>query len=108
MHLHADVSDLTRCQIQRAVTAALTQLPLGLRYWVRAHLVEPRSIILCTSPDTWTHATFWLVTDDVGFDDTPMRIVFDGTAFGLAMTLEDGVSYFVHRSASFAEAVESM
>jgi hypothetical protein len=95
-------------QVHREVTAALNELPLWLRWWVRAHLVEPRPVELCTNPDTGAHGTFWLVTDHVGLDDAPFRIVFDGTGFGLEMTLEDGVAYLVHRAASFAEAVECM
>jgi hypothetical protein len=108
MNLQADASSSVSLQIQRAITAALNELPLGMRWWVRAHLIEPRSVELCTSADTGTHATFWLVTDHVGLDDAPFRIVFGGSAFGLEITLEDGVSYLVHRSASFAEAVASL
>lgn len=107
MNLQADACGVAR-QIQLAVSTGLDELCLGMRCWVRAHLVAPRSIVLCTNPDTGEQATFWLVTDHVGIDDAVFRIVFDGTEFGLEITLEDGVSYFVHRSASFAAAVQSM
>jgi hypothetical protein len=106
MNVRADAGISDR--IQRAVTEGLNQLPLWLRWWVRAHLVEPRAIMLCTDADTGTCAAFWQITDHVGLDDAPFRIVYDGSVFGLEMRLEDGVSYLVHRAASFAEAVECM
>jgi hypothetical protein len=95
-------------RIQQDVADGLEHSPLWLRWWVRAHLVEPRPIVLCTNPATGTRGTVWLVTDDAGLDDSPLRIVFDGSQFGLEVRLEDGVSYLVHRAASFNEAVECL
>ncbi len=108
MNLQADASAAVSLQIQRAVDTSLNELSVCLRWWVRAHLIAPRSIVLCTHGNSGTHEVFWLVTDHVGLDDAPLRVVFDGSAFGLEMTLEDGVSYLVHRAASFAEAAQSI
>jgi hypothetical protein len=106
MNLKADADIGNR--IQHAVALGLGQLPLWLRWWVRAHLIPPRPVVLCTNPDCATRARFWLVTDHIGLDDAPFRIVFDGSEFGLEITLEDGVAYLVHRVASFAEAVRCL
>jgi hypothetical protein len=95
-------------RVRQAVREASNKLAPSLRCWVKAHLVEPRPIELCTNQGTGTHAAFWLVTDHVGIDDAPLRIVFDGNQFGLEMTLEDGVSHLIHRASSFAEAVQCM
>jgi hypothetical protein len=108
MATQADASDSVISRIQRTVIAALDDLPIGMRWWVRAHLIEPRFVVLCTDPDVGTCAGFWLVTDHMGIEDAPFRVVSDGTVFGLEITLDDGVSYLVHRSASFADAIEAM
>jgi hypothetical protein len=95
-------------RIRAEVNGALNDLPLWLRWWVRAHLIDPRPIYLCTNAETGAHGSFWLVTDHVGMDDAPFRVVYDSGGFGLEMMLEDGLSYLVHRASSFAEAVECM
>ena len=108
MNQHAEVSANVNLRIKWAVTAAIDEVPREMRWWLRAHLVEPRAVVLCTSSDTGTREAFWLVTDHVGLDDAPCRIVFDGIAFGLEMTFDDGVSYLVHRFGSLTEAVQSI
>jgi hypothetical protein len=100
--------DAVRSRIAAAVRAELNTLPVWLRTWVRMHLVVPRPITLCTDPDTAARAHFWLVTDHVGLDDSPMRIVWDEQGFGLETTLEDGVAYLACRTASFADAVGAL
>jgi hypothetical protein len=106
MILQTDTS--INARVQQAVRDASKELPPSLRVWVWAHLVEPTQVVLCTNRDTGTQAPFWLVTDHVGLDDAPFRIVFDGRQFGLELTLEDGVAYLIHRAASLAQAVECL
>jgi hypothetical protein len=104
LHVGQDIDE----RIQQEVAEGLSELPIWLRWWVRAHLIPPRPVVLCTDPDCAARATFWLVTDHVGLDDAAFRIVFDGSGFGLELTLEDGVAYLVHRAARLAEAVDCL
>jgi hypothetical protein len=103
-------SDTLAVQIAVEVAKGMRTLPCGLRDWVEAHLVVPRPIVLSRDPDGQREETFWLVTDHVGVDDAPCRIVFnrEELAFGLAMTLENGRECFIGQVASFADAVQNM
>jgi hypothetical protein len=104
----AQRSDTVADLIAEAVAKEMPSLPSCLRYWVQAHLVTPRPILLSRDSEGHSTASYWLVTDHVGIDDAPCRVVFDGDAFGLAMTLENGTECFMGRAASFADAVQNM
>lgn len=113
----AATSDLTDpaeevvARIQGLVSEALHGLAPQLRSWAEAHLVSPRRIELVTDLDSGTQATFWLVTDHVGHDDSSYRVVYDpGTGmFGHAMTIQDGAEWmFGLVGPTFSEAVEHM
>ena len=103
-----EIDAIARVRFLRAVNEALPQLTLSLRVWLEVHLIVPRAHELCTNRDHGTRETVWLITDHTGAGDAPFRIVFDGLAFGLEITLEDGVSYLVHRSPSLVDAVECL
>jgi hypothetical protein len=94
--------------IDDEISRDLERLPPALARWVHSHLVAPSPIVLSTDPDGRIMRTFWLVTDHIGSDDAPCRVVFDGVAFGLAITVDSGVEWYVGPIGSFAKAVQNL
>ena len=97
-------------QITLKVTGGLAVLEPHLQSWVRAHLIQPRQIQLSTNPNGNSFKDFWLITDHVGKEDSSYRIVYDEAeqAFGLEVTLDTGVEWYMGNYGSFSETVENM
>ncbi len=92
------------------VTEGLAVLAPHLQRWVCAHLMQPRQIRLSTDLHGNSFKDFWLVTDHVGIEDSSSRIVYDEDeqAFGLEVTLDTGVEWYMGSYGSFSETVENM
>ena len=92
------------------IAEGLALLKPHLQSWARDHLIQPRQIRLSTDPEGSSFKDFWLVTGHVGKEDSSYRIVYDEAeqAFGLEMTLDTGVEWYMGNYGSFSEAVENM
>lgn len=97
-------------RIKLEVQAGLVVLAPHLSAWVRTHLIEPRPVQLSVKQDGSSLQTFWLVTHHVGTNDSSYRIVYDENeqAFGLELTLDDGVEWYMGIYGTFAETVMNM
>ena len=97
-------------QIATKVAEGLTSLAPHLQDWVRAHLIDPRPVRFSTDANGNTFKDLWLVTDHTGQEDSSYRIVYDENSqmFGLAVTLDSGVEWYMGSYGSFSETVESM
>ena len=97
-------------QINLKVQEMMPSLKPHLLSWAQQHLIRPRKITLSLDSDGNTSKDFWLVTDHNGKDDSSYRVVYDAEeqAFGLEVTLETGVEWYMGTYGIFAEAVENM
>jgi hypothetical protein len=97
-------------QIDLKVQESLPSLKPHLRSWAQQHLIQPRKINLSIDSDGNTSKDFWLVTDHNGKDDSSYRVVYDADEkiFGLEVTLETGIEWYMGAYGTFAEAVENM
>jgi hypothetical protein len=102
----------TQRLIGRRLEAELPDLPPRLRTWVEAHLTPPRPVIVSLDPARPEDQTLivWLVTDDVGAQDSDSRLVFDlqSQSFGVCLRLAGGVEWYLHASPTLADAVGGM
>jgi hypothetical protein len=103
-------SNLVRDLIKLKVAQGIEDLVPHLQVWLRAHLVEPRSVRLSVDPDGNSSKDLWLVTDHIDEDDASYRIVYDEDSqmFGLESTLETGVEWYMGSYGSLPETVQSM
>jgi hypothetical protein len=85
-------------------------LPLHLRAWAEAHLVEPRPIRAALDVDGTTWSEFVLVTDDVGQADGNCRVVYDpaGRTFGTVAQVTNGPLWYLGPAETFDGAVANM
>ena len=101
-----------RKHVEDLVSKDLTKIPEDLREWVRAHLIDPRRVMLSVDMDGEQYEEFRLITDHSGHNDSPCRIVYheEGDVFGLEQTLENGVEWFMgfYGDGSFGHAIVSM
>jgi hypothetical protein len=90
--------------------AGLTMLAPHLRSWASNHLIEPCQIKLATNSDGSSIKTLWLVTDHTGKYDSSYRVVYDENeqAFGLEVTLDTGVEWYMGVYGNFSETIENM
>jgi hypothetical protein len=97
-------------QINMKIQETLPSLKPHLHSWVQQHLIQPRKIKLSLDSDGHTSNDFWLITDHNGKDDSSYRVVYDADeqVFGLEVTLETGIEWYMGASGTFAEAVENM
>jgi hypothetical protein len=95
-------------QVEQLMARSIEGLPFCQRWWLRAHLIDPRPIMLRIDPATISYLPSWLVTDHIGLDDAPFRVVCDGSSFGLELALDDGDSYAARLSLTLEEAVSSL
>jgi len=97
--------------IQTLVLSDLPRLAPHLRDWAERHLIGPRLLAARVDPDKQETVRVWLVTDDVGEDDSSDRIVFDpeANAFGHLTTLDDGTLWYRGPArGGFADAVRNL
>jgi hypothetical protein len=92
------------------VQEGLIALAPHLCNWVRRHLIQPRLVNLSTNQDGTSFKTLWLITDHVGKDDSSYRVVYDEDeqGFGLELTLNTGVEWYMGSYGTFSETVENM
>jgi hypothetical protein len=97
-------------QIAKLVDQGKVSLAPHLRAWAEAHLVNPRTIEVCTDLNTGCTDHVWLVTDHTGRKDSGYRVVYDSDMdmFGLETQIQDGPSYLLGLIGTFAETIESM
>ncbi|MBA2733808.1 MAG: hypothetical protein H0U54_13055 [Acidobacteria bacterium] len=88
----------------------LAVLAPHLRDWVRSHLIQPRQVSFSINQDGTSFKTLWLITDHVGKDDSSYRIVYDEDEqdFGLEVTIDTGVEWYMGSYGTFSETVENM
>jgi hypothetical protein len=88
----------------------LTLLKPHLRSWASEHLIRPRRVSLSVNSEGTSFKSLWLVTDHLGKDDSSYRIVYDEdeSAFGLELTLDMGVEWYMGIYGTFSETVENM
>ena len=103
-------SDGIVAEVNNGVRSALPLLPQHLRTWLTTHLTQPRAITVAADPDATRFLQVWLVTDDVGNDDSTSRVVYNATekAFGLLTRLENGVLWYQGPYGSLIDAVEGI
>jgi len=96
--------------IRQDIESELPQIDKRLRDWLEQHIVSPRLVILSTDPDGTISREFWLVTDEVGHKDSSYRIVYDPQTqkYGLEMTLNTGVQWYMGPYGSFSRAAYSL
>lgn len=97
-------------QVHRLVNATIASLPEHLAAWALAHLITPRPVQLASDPEGHDEATYWLVTDHSGIEDSSYRVVYDAELgeFGLECTWEGGTGWFMGIYGSFADSIENM
>ncbi|HYX72065.1 MAG TPA: hypothetical protein VE732_04785 [Nitrososphaera sp.] len=97
-------------QINLKVQKTLSSLKPHLRSWAQQHLTQPRRCILSLDSDGNSLKDFWLVTDHNGKEDSSYRVVYDADeqVFGLEVTLESGIEWYMGAYGTFAEAIENM
>jgi len=97
-------------QINLKIQEALPSLKPHLRSWVQQHLIQPRKVNLSLDSEGNTSKDFWLITEHNGKDDSSYRVVYDADeqVFGLEVTLETGIEWYMGAYGTFAEAVENM
>jgi hypothetical protein len=97
-------------QLKARVDEGLKHLSSTLRGWAEAHMVEPREIAASLDPKGAQRELFWLVTDDVGVNDSGYRVVFDPRAntFGLVTIVDGGIVWYLGGYGDFNDAVENM
>ena len=97
-------------QINLKVREDLLSLKSHLRSWAQQHLIQPRKINLSLDSEGNASKDFWLVTDHNGQDDSSYRVVYDNgeQVFGLEVTLDTGIEWYMGGYGTFAEAVENM
>ena len=100
--------DLSR--IDAEVDAGMRQLPPHLRTWINAHRIPPTKARLSSDHEGPPDTDVWMVTAHTGNRDSSCRLYFDPTAqaFGVEMTLQNGVCWAMGVYGSFVEAVNSM
>ena len=88
----------------------LAVLAPHLQDWLRTHLVDPRPIRFYADAEGHSFKDLWLVTDHTGEKDSSYRIVYDESnqMFGLEVTLDTGVEWYMGSYGSFSETVASM
>jgi len=103
-------SSLPQQRILDLVQGSLPQLPEKLRVWAQRHLIEPRVVAVSLDPEGNRSGEVWLVTDDVGVEDSSCRIVYDlvSKAFGLECRMANQVSWYMGPIGTFDEAVNSL
>lgn len=97
-------------QINLKIQETLPALKPDLCSWAQQHLIQPRKINLSLDSDGNTSKEFWLVTDHNGEADSSYRVVYDvdEQVFGLEVTLESGIEWYMGAYGTFADAVENM
>jgi hypothetical protein len=92
------------------VQEGLTALEPHLRSWICDHLIEPLQVELATETDGSSIKSLWLVTDHVGKNDSSCRVVYDEVeqVFGLELTLDTGVEWYMGAYGTFSETIKSM
>jgi hypothetical protein len=96
--------------IRKDIEEELPHISESLRPWLERHIVTPRLITLSINPEGSHTRDFWLVTDEVGKDDSSYRIVYDPDSqkYGLEMTLNTGVQWYMGPYGTFTKAVHSL
>ena len=96
--------------IQTSIKNEIDGLSENLQDWVNIHLIEPRLIDLIIDLDTNRKGQFWLITDNIGVNDSSYRVVFDEKTneFGLECTLDDKREWFMGIYGNFSDTIKSM
>ena len=104
--LPADIVERIRVRID----SELSLLASDVRTWVAAHLTTPKEITASVDAEGTQLVAVWLVTDHTGADDSSSRLVYqpDADAFGIAVDMPNGVSWFQGADSTLANAVENM
>ena len=97
-------------RIEKLVAEGLPLLAPHLRAWAETHLIEPRVVTLFTGLDSSATEDFWLVTGDIGKDDSSYRVIYteDLESFGLSVILQNGRHCCLGFYGQFAEAIVAM
>ena len=97
-------------QIVALVAAELPCFSQHLRDWVDQHLIIPRQESFSQNENGTGEITLWLITDNIGKNDSSYRIVFDEFKgrFGLVVKLQNEVEWLMGFYGGFAETVEAM
>lgn len=100
----------TQQSISDLVAKELPSLAPHFREWIKHHLIVPRKVRLAIASDGKERNEYWLVTDNVGIDDTSYRVVYDDVekSFGLVCTLESGIEWCMGLYGEFSETVENL
>ena len=97
-------------QIETLINEALPNLSPHLSTWVESHRITPHQVTMSLNDDGTDEITLWLVTENIGENDSASRIVFDEIkdSFGLVMALQNDIQWFMGHYGGFAETVNAM
>ena len=72
--------------------------------------VRAEKIKLAVNSDGRGVSYYWLVTDNIGVNDSSYRVVYDEeqNMFGLECMLANGIEWYMGAYGTFREAIENM
>ena len=97
-------------RISNLVESEIHTLAPHHKLWFEEHLIVPHQIDLSLKDNGEGEITLWLVTDHVGNNDSSYRIVYDPEhdMFGLEVTIENGVNWYMGRYGNLLTVVNAM